>query len=58
MKTKTATVLFSEIVLIKNTIEVPEDWTEEDISNDPEGILIVDSELISTERKTDSIRIL
>ena len=35
MKTKTVTVYWSEIVHMKNTIEVPEDWTKHNIIFDP-----------------------
>ena len=38
MKTKTVTVYWTEHVFMKNQIEVPEDWTAEDILNDPDGI--------------------
>ena len=41
MKTKTVIVYWSEIVYMENTIEVPIDWTEENIMNDPDGIMFV-----------------
>ena len=39
MKTKTVIVTWTELVSMSNTIQVPEDWTEEDILNDPDGIM-------------------
>jgi len=58
MKTKTVTVYWSEIVHMKNTIEVPVDWTEEDILNDPDGIMLFDgAKDIGCEIETDSIEI-
>lgn len=57
MKTKIATVYYSETVHIKNTIEVPIDWTKKDIENDPEGILIIHSKVSGPETKINSIEI-
>jgi hypothetical protein len=39
MKTKTVIVTWTELVEMSNTIEVPEDWTKEDIMCDPNGIM-------------------
>jgi hypothetical protein len=55
MKTKTVTVYWSEIVHMKNTIEVPVDWTEKDILNDPDGMMFEDAKTIGCEVETDSI---
>ena len=57
MKTKTVTVYWSEIVHMKNTIEVPIDWTEKDIENDPDGIMFNGAKDIGCEIETDSIEI-
>jgi hypothetical protein len=35
---KKVTIYWTEHVFMKNQIEVPEDWTAEDILNDPDGI--------------------
>lgn len=57
MKTKTVTVYWSEIIHMRNTIEVPEDWTEEDILNDPDGIMFNGAKDYDSEIETDSIEI-
>ena len=56
-KTKTVTVYWSEIVHMENHIEVPIDWTEDDIVNDPEGIMFNGAKDIGCEIETDSIEI-
>ena len=56
-KTKTVTVYWSEIVFMKNTIEVPIDWTEKDIENDPDGIMFNGAKDYDSEIETDSIEI-
>ena len=57
MKTKTVTVYWSEIVHMKNTFEVPIDWTEDDIVNDPDGIMFNGAKDIGSEIESDSIEI-
>ena len=57
MKTKTVTVYWSEIVHMRNTIEVPEDWTEEDILNDPDGIMFNGAKDYDCEVEADSVTI-
>ena len=56
-KTKTVTVYWSEIVHRYNEIEVPVDWTEEDILNDPDGIMFNGAKDYDSEIETDSIEI-
>ncbi len=58
MKTKTVTVCWSEIIHMENTIEVPFDWTEKDIENDPEGMMFQDAKNIGCEIEPDSIEIM
>lgn len=57
MKTKTVVVTWSEIVHMWNKIEVPEDWTEEDILNDPDGIMFNGAKDFESEIEADSIEI-
>lgn len=57
MKTKTVAVYWIEKVYMYNTIEVPEDWTEEDILNDPDGIMFNGAKDYDSEIETDSIEI-
>jgi hypothetical protein len=58
MKTKTVTVTWTELVHMSNTIQVPEDWTEEDILNDPDGIMFDGAKDNGCEIETDSVSIL
>ena len=57
MKTKTVVAYWSEIVHMKNTFEVPIDWTEDDIVNDPDGIMFNGAKDYDSEIETDSIEI-
>lgn len=40
---------------MKNTIEVPIDWTEDDIVNDPDGEMFNGAKDYDSEIETDSI---
>ena len=57
MKTKTVTVYWSETVHMKNTIEVPIDWTEKDIENDPHGLMFIDADSYDSEFISESIQV-
>lgn len=57
MKTKTVAVYWSEIVHMYNTMKVPEDWTEEDILNHPDGIMFDGARDYDCEFEVDSVTI-
>ena len=57
MKTKTVTVYWTERVFMSNRIEVPEDWTDEDILNDPDGIMFDGAKDCGSEIESESVGI-
>ena len=57
MKKKTVTVYWTELYHMCNTFKVPEDWTEDDILNDPDGIMFNGAKDYDCEVEADSVTI-